>query len=172
MAFELWKEPRVIAASVLSLVIARAVYKKNQVTGRPPVVSYTIPWVGSAIDLGRDPDAFFKRATYVKQLFTRWKLEIISQFLALNTGISSQSRLSDGPLPMLLRHRWMKPVLSYHGPFLADSYYQLIAEVYKNAQVWSIRLYWPIQRINPLGFYSRNIISLKYARIWVQKPSG
>jgi len=71
MAFELWEEPRVIVASVLLLVIARAVYKKNQVTGRPPVVSYTIPWVGSAIDLGRGPDAFFKRATYVEQLFTR-----------------------------------------------------------------------------------------------------
>jgi len=72
MAFDsLWKEPGVIVAGVLLLVIARAAYKKNQTTGRPPAVSYTIPWVGSAIDLGRGPDAFFKRVVYVEQLFTR-----------------------------------------------------------------------------------------------------
>ena len=66
MDFELWKEPKVIAASVLLFIIARAVYKKNQVTGRPPVVSYAVPWVGSALDLGKNPDAFFKRAMYVE----------------------------------------------------------------------------------------------------------
>ena len=122
MDFEPWKEPRVIVASVLLLVIARAVYKKNQVTGRPPVVPYTIPWVGSAIDLGRGPDAFFKRATYVEQLFTRLEAGDNPQFLAPNTGISSRSRPWDEPLLMLLRHRWMKPELYYHEPFSADLY--------------------------------------------------
>jgi len=63
---ELWKEPKVIVASVLPLVIARAVYKKNQVTGRPSVVSYALPWVGSAIDLGKGPEGFFKCAMYVE----------------------------------------------------------------------------------------------------------
>ena len=56
-------------AIVLSLVIVRVACKRNQTTNRPPVVSYTIPWVGSALDLGKDPDAFLKRAMYVEQLF-------------------------------------------------------------------------------------------------------
>lgn len=60
-----------IVASVLLLIIARAVYKRNQATGRPPMVSYAIPWVGSAIDLGKSPDAFFKRAMYVGTSFAR-----------------------------------------------------------------------------------------------------
>jgi hypothetical protein len=69
MVFELWKEPKVIVVGVLLLVVARAAYKKNQVTGQPPVVSYAVPWVGSAIDLGKSPDAFFKRAMYVEWFF-------------------------------------------------------------------------------------------------------
>ena len=60
-----------IAASVLLLVVARTVYKKNQITRRPPVVSHLIPWVGSALDLGKSPDAFFRRAMCVKLLFIR-----------------------------------------------------------------------------------------------------
>jgi len=63
---ELWKEPRVIVASVVLLIIARTVYKRNRITGRPPAVSYLVPWVGSAIGLGKDPDGFFKRAMYVE----------------------------------------------------------------------------------------------------------
>jgi len=47
MVFELWMEPKVIVASVLLLATVRAVYKKNQVTGRPPMVPYAIPWEGS-----------------------------------------------------------------------------------------------------------------------------
>ena len=70
MALELWKEPMVIAASISLLIIARVAYKRNRTTGRPPMVSYAVPWVGSAIDLGKDPDAFFKWAMYVDRLFT------------------------------------------------------------------------------------------------------
>jgi len=66
MAFELWMEPKVIVASVLLLAIVRAVYNKNQVTGQPPIILYAIPWVGSAIDLGKGHDAFFKRTMYVE----------------------------------------------------------------------------------------------------------
>ena len=71
MDLELWKEHKVVATIVGLLIIARAVYGKSQVTGRPPVVPYVIPWVGSAIDLGRDPDAFFKRAMYAEWFFMR-----------------------------------------------------------------------------------------------------
>ena len=65
MALELWKEPTVIAASIMLLIIARVAHSRHRITGQPPVVSYAIPWVGSAIDLGKNPDAFFKRAMYV-----------------------------------------------------------------------------------------------------------
>ena len=71
MALELWKEPMVIATTVLLLIIARAAYKRNQIIGRPPMVSYVIPWVGSAIDIGKNPDAFFEWAMYVEQLVMR-----------------------------------------------------------------------------------------------------
>lgn len=47
MAFEIWKEPKVIVASVLLLVIPRTVYEKDQVAGRPLAVF----GVGSDIDL-------------------------------------------------------------------------------------------------------------------------
>ncbi|KIO30342.1 hypothetical protein M407DRAFT_20609, partial [Tulasnella calospora MUT 4182] len=36
--------------------------KKNSNSRRPPVVPYLIPWLGSAITLGKDPDAFFHDA--------------------------------------------------------------------------------------------------------------
>ena len=71
MALELWKEPVVIATIVLLLITTRVAYNRNRITGCPPTVSYTIPWVGSAIDIGKNPDAFFKRAMYVELLFTR-----------------------------------------------------------------------------------------------------
>ena len=71
MALELWEEPTVIAASIMLLIIARVAYNRNRIIGQPPVVSYAIPWVGSAIDLGKNPDAFFKRAMYVGWLFVR-----------------------------------------------------------------------------------------------------
>ena len=105
-----------IVAGVILLVIAQAVCKKNQVTRQPPVVNYTVPLVGSAIDLGRGPGAFFERAMYMEQLFTRLEAgDRDTSFLALNTG------------------------LSYHEPSLADLY-QLIAGVYRGPRVWSYPL--------------------------------
>ena len=76
MDSELWKGFKAIAISLSLLVIARAAYRKTQTTGRPPVVSYIVPWVGSAIELGKSPDAFFERAMCVKQFFARggWRL--------------------------------------------------------------------------------------------------
>ena len=81
-----------IAASVLLLVVARMVYKKNQITGRPPVVPYLIPWVGSAFDLGKSPDAFFRRAMCVEQSFipliTGYELWTFPSFSVQNTATS------------------------------------------------------------------------------------
>ena len=91
MALELWKEPVVIVTSVLLLIIARVAYKKSRITGRPPMVSYTIPWVGSAIDIGKNPDAFFKWAMFVEQLSTRLETsdDPPPPVLALSTEIYS-----------------------------------------------------------------------------------
>lgn len=69
MDFELWMEPKVALAVVLLLIIAQTVYKRFRTTGRPPVVSYVVPWVGSAIELGKSPDAFFKRVMYVQYFY-------------------------------------------------------------------------------------------------------
>ena len=32
--------------------------------GRPPRVPYWIPWIGSALEIVRDPDEFFKAMSY------------------------------------------------------------------------------------------------------------
>ena len=78
MDLELWKGHKMVAAIVGLLIIAWAVYRKRQITGRPPVVPYVVPWVGSAIDLRRNPDAFFKRAMYAEWFLVR-----------LETGVDS-----------------------------------------------------------------------------------
>ena len=80
---------------VLLLTIARAAYKRIQTTGRPPVVSYTIPWVGSGIDLGKNPDAFFKRAMYVGQLLICLEARDELSIPVPSTEISLPSRPSD-----------------------------------------------------------------------------
>ena len=67
MDSQLWpKDPKGIIVIILLLVIARVLFKKEQATGRPPVVPYLVPWVGSAIELGKGPDTFFRRAMYVE----------------------------------------------------------------------------------------------------------
>ena len=53
------------ALLALIAVVAFSFVKTAPGTRRPPLVSYWIPWLGSAITLGKDPDRFFKRATYV-----------------------------------------------------------------------------------------------------------
>ncbi|KAG8915921.1 hypothetical protein FRC01_003468 [Tulasnella sp. 417] len=50
------------SAAAGALVVGYYYAKKNPNTRRPPVVPYTIPWLGSAITLGKDPDAFFQDA--------------------------------------------------------------------------------------------------------------
>jgi len=61
----LWSYPKLFAATVAILTIfARTLYekRKRESEGRAPMVSHLIPWVGSALDIGRDPDAFLSRA--------------------------------------------------------------------------------------------------------------
>ncbi|KAG9044863.1 hypothetical protein FS837_007387 [Tulasnella sp. UAMH 9824] len=44
------------------VVVAYYYTRKNSNSRRPPVVPYTIPWLGSAIALGNDSDGFFRDA--------------------------------------------------------------------------------------------------------------
>ena len=59
-----------IVAAVVLVIIAHACQawyeqRKRVSEGRAPRVPYIIPWVGSALDIWRDPDAFFTRTQYV-----------------------------------------------------------------------------------------------------------
>ena len=62
----LCSDPKYLAAGAITLaILVQALYEKRKRTkseGRAPMVSYLIPWVGSALDIGRDPDDFFDRA--------------------------------------------------------------------------------------------------------------
>ena len=58
-----YKKP--FAALVVTLLVAaRTLYdkRKRALEGRAPMVPHLIPWVGSGLELGKDPDAFFDRA--------------------------------------------------------------------------------------------------------------
>ena len=57
--------PKLLAAGavVLAIVVQNLYEKRKRVLeGRAPMVSHLIPWVGSALEIRGDPDAFFNRA--------------------------------------------------------------------------------------------------------------
>ena len=62
--------PRSVEPAFYSLLVFLYVFyriwelQRNQ--SRPPLLKYWIPWVGSAIELGKDQDAFISRATSVQ----------------------------------------------------------------------------------------------------------
>ena len=55
---------QVLSGAIVLAIIAYTLYEKRKRMreGRTPMVSYLIPWVGSALEIGRGPDAFFDRA--------------------------------------------------------------------------------------------------------------
>ena len=60
-----WGNQKLLAAVLVALaIVAQTLYKRRKRVseGRAPMVSYLIPWVGSALEIGGDPDAFFSRA--------------------------------------------------------------------------------------------------------------
>lgn len=64
----LWNNPKLLAAGAIVLaVVAQSLYEKRKRVweGRSPMVSHLIPWVGSALEIGSDPDGFFERAQLV-----------------------------------------------------------------------------------------------------------
>lgn len=51
-----------VTAAVLLLVF---LLSRRRPAGKAPFVRYWVPWIGSALSLGSDPDGFFRRATCV-----------------------------------------------------------------------------------------------------------
>jgi len=61
----LWFNPKLLAAGAVVLaIVAQTLYEKRKRASesRAPMVSHLVPWVGSALEMGGDPDAFFNRA--------------------------------------------------------------------------------------------------------------
>jgi hypothetical protein len=60
----LWSNPKLLTVgTVILTIVAQALHErwKRASEGRAPMVSHFIPWVGSALEIGGDPDAFFNR---------------------------------------------------------------------------------------------------------------
>ena len=60
-----WYGPVLLAAGAVTLaVVAQTLLERRKRVSedRAPMVSYFVPWVGSALGIGRDPDVFFNRA--------------------------------------------------------------------------------------------------------------
>jgi len=65
----LWSNPKLLAAGAVVLAVAAQILyeKRKRVSeGRAPLVSHLIPWVGSALEIGGDPDTFFNHARYAQ----------------------------------------------------------------------------------------------------------
>ncbi|KAF9642831.1 cytochrome P450 [Thelephora ganbajun] len=61
----LWSNPKLFLTGLVVLAaIVQTLYKKRKRASenRAPMVSHLIPWVGSALEIGRNVDAFFDRA--------------------------------------------------------------------------------------------------------------
>ncbi|KIO30347.1 hypothetical protein M407DRAFT_20613 [Tulasnella calospora MUT 4182] len=69
--------------------------KNSNGSRRPPVVPYNIPWLGSAITLGKDPDAFFHDARYkYGDIFTVQAAGMRSTYVTSAAAISAIYRNS------------------------------------------------------------------------------
>ena len=54
----------ILGVTVSSFILLHFIFRPAR-RGLPPVVSYCVPWLGSAITMAKDPDEFFKRAWWV-----------------------------------------------------------------------------------------------------------
>ena len=58
------QSPLAFALILIGLYWAVKIIRPSS-TSRPPRAPYWIPWVGSAIEMGKDPDGFFESMMYV-----------------------------------------------------------------------------------------------------------
>jgi hypothetical protein len=74
----LWNiSPVYAGTTILVASIVVILLSKNQQassSGEPPLVPHLIPWVGSVIDMGKDPDAFFSSTMY---MLIEWKVSLL-----------------------------------------------------------------------------------------------
>lgn len=52
------------ALSLTAFVLYKLLRQANGAQSKPPVVSYLVPWIGSAISMSKDPDTSIKNAKY------------------------------------------------------------------------------------------------------------
>lgn len=72
-------QARVGTAGTLSILLASGallyLWRSNRprhsslVGEKPPLVSYWVPWIGSALRIQKDPDALIRKAQYVSEVF-------------------------------------------------------------------------------------------------------
>ncbi|KDR67461.1 hypothetical protein GALMADRAFT_258407 [Galerina marginata CBS 339.88] len=56
--------PAILGAVLVFLTLAhRFLWRRHDGHGKPPMVPYIFPWIGSMISIGRDPDRFFRNAS-------------------------------------------------------------------------------------------------------------
>ncbi|KAK0443199.1 cytochrome P450 [Armillaria borealis] len=61
---DIWQERPVLLSGIVILVLF-ALHRRSQLSRslQPPAVPYILPWLGSAISMGKNPDAFFADCT-------------------------------------------------------------------------------------------------------------
>lgn len=52
----------IVLVCIIAFVSSKFIDKYSHVARKAPLVKYTIPWLGSAIELGKNPDGLFKKA--------------------------------------------------------------------------------------------------------------
>lgn len=82
------QSPLAFALILVGLYWAVKVLRPSD-TSRPPRVPYWIPWLGSALEMGKDPDGFFSSMTCVFQFFSEYRLRpnvVTGDFSGLFSG--------------------------------------------------------------------------------------
>ncbi|KAG8931691.1 hypothetical protein FRC01_000967 [Tulasnella sp. 417] len=123
-----------------AIVVGYYYAKKKSDSQRPPLVPYTIPWLGSAITLGKDPDAFFKdsrekygdiftvqaagtRLTYVTSAAATLAIYRNSKSLVFTpTRLEMSMKMFDMPRSILYDNNYMRETLyPLHHRILASA---------------------------------------------------
>ncbi|KAF9646730.1 cytochrome P450 [Thelephora ganbajun] len=117
----LWPNPELFftGLAVLTIILQSFYEKRKRVSeSRAPMVSHPIPWVGSALEIGRNPDTFFNRAqrkhgnVFAVKAFGRDITYVVSPPLISEIYRNPQSLIESDLLSKVLRptlHRHLSP---------------------------------------------------------------